>query len=401
MLLGKMPRRGSQARALDHFTPEQVDRARRYHRPRYLLLPLDFVLDFAFLGLMAFGPPGDWIGGWLEGLPFWAEGLAWPAAVVAVAWFIGLPLSYWRGYVHEKRWGFSTQTTRSWLVDRLKGLAVGAVMTSTVLFGFLAVARAFPDAWPAVLAPGAAIVVLFLSFIAPVVLEPVFNRFEPLDDQAMVADLRSLAERAGVPVRDVLVADASRRTRKENAYVSGLGKTRRVVVFDTLLARAQPNEVRVVAAHELGHRRMRHVAMWTVIGMAGATGVVLLVWALLEGASLPAIGASGPGDPRVTPFILLVAGMLQLITMPLAAALSRRWEAAADRFSLELTGDLEAFEESFRALAVSNLLDLDPPWAVYVMAFTHPTPPERITAGRRWAAERGVVSSPSPPTTEP
>jgi len=386
-------------RALDSFTPDQVERARRYHRPLYLLLLVDLVLDFALLLFLSFGPLGDWMDAWLHGLPFWAEALAWPALVVALGWVLGLPLSYWRGHLHERRWGFSTQTARGWLLDRLKGLSVAEVLTTLALFGFLAGVHVFPQSWPALVVPGAAAIVLFLSFLAPVVLEPIFNRFRPLDDRAMADDLRGLAERAGVPVRDVLVADASRRTRKENAYVSGLGKTRRVVVYDTLLTRAQPEEIRLVAAHELGHRRMRHVAWWTAIGMAGAVGAILLLWALLElQPVLRAIGVSEADDPRVVPFVMLVAGGLQLVGMPLAAALSRRWESAADRFALELTRDPGIFASSLRALAVSNLLDLDPPRLAYVMAFTHPTPPERIAAGRRWAGGQGITS-PNPPTT--
>src|SRR5204862_2530403 len=133
-----------------------------------------------------------------------------------------------------------------------------------------ALARAFPQAWPLVAAPGAAVIVLVLGLLAPVVLEPVFNRFAPLDDEALSADLRALADRAGVPIRDVLVADASRRTSKENAYVSGLGRTRRVVLYDTLLGRADPPQLRLVVAHELGHRRARHVAKGTLLAMAGA-----------------------------------------------------------------------------------------------------------------------------------
>ncbi len=386
-------------RAIDYFTPEQVERARRYHRPLYLLFLLDLLLDFALLLFFAFGPLGDWMDAWLDELPFWAEALAWPAFVVALGWVLGVPVSYWRGRVHETRWGFSSQTARGWLLDRLKGLAVADVITTLALFGFLVAVHLFPQSWPALVVPGAAAIVLVLSFLAPVVLEPIFNRFRPLDDRAMADDLRGLAEQAGVPVRDVLVADASRRTRKENAYVSGLGKTRRVVVYDTLLARAQPEEIRFVAAHELGHRRMRHVAWWTAIGMAGAAGAVLLLWAVFElHPVLRAIGASEAGDPRVVPFVLLVAGGLQLIGMPLAAALSRRWESAADMFALELTRDPEIFESSFRGLAVSNLLDLDPPRLAYLVAFTHPTPPERIAAGRRWAAGQSITS-PNPPTT--
>jgi Zn-dependent protease with chaperone function len=402
MLLPRMARLRV-VKALDYFSPEEVERAGRYHRPLYVAFGVDFVVGVVVLAALAFGPPGDRLFGLVDGLPWWAAAPAFAALVVVVTTAIDLPLSFWRGFLHEERWGFSTQSVSGWLADRAKALLVGTVLTSGVLLGFVALARAFPGSWPALAAPGAALVVLFLSFIAPVMLEPMFNRFEPLGDEAMVADLRALAERAGVPVRDVLVADASRRTRKENAYVSGLGKTRRVVVYDTLLGRAEPAEVRLVAAHELGHRRMRHVAWWTLIGMAGAAGAVLLLWALLElHPVLRAMGASGPGDPRVVPFVLLVAGALQVIGMPVAAALSRRWESAADRFSLELTADPEAFEESFRALALSNLLDLDPPRAFYLIAFTHPTPPERIAAARRWGAAKGELTSPSPsrPTTE-
>ena len=124
--------------------------------------------------------------------------------------------------------------------------------------------------------------------------------------------------------------------------------------------------------------------------MVGAAASVLVLWALLRAASvLGAIDATGPGDPRVVPFVLLVATLLQLLGMPLLAALSRRWESAADRFSLELTGDVKVFEDSHRALALSNLADLDPPRAVYLAKFSHPTPPERIEAGRRWGESSG------------
>jgi STE24 endopeptidase len=132
--------------------------------------------------------------------------------------------------------------------------------------------------------------------------------------------------------------------------------------------------------------------------MAGAVGAVLALWVLFGSRRvLGAIEASEASDPRVVPFVLLVVGALQLIGMPVVAALSRRWERAADRFALDLVGKPEVFEESFRALALSNLLDLDPPRLFYLMAFTHPTPPERIAAGRRWAPNR--VTSLNLPTT--
>ena len=232
-------------------------------------------------------------------------------------------------------------------------------------------------------------IVLVVTFLAPVVLEPVFNRFAPLRDEALANELRTLADRAAVPVRDVLVADASRRTRKHNAYVSGLAKTRRVVVWDTLLERGDPRGLRLIVAHELGHRRFRHVAIGTAIGMLGAASFVVALWALLHwDALVSATGADGPGDARVIPFVLLAGTVAELAVQPFALALSRRWERDADRFSLELTGDADAYERTHRDLALSNLGDLVPPRAAYLFFFSHPSAPERLEAGRRWSVAR-------------
>ena len=232
--------------------------------------------------------------------------------------------------------------------------------------------HAFPRWWPLPAAAALALFVLLMSFVAPVVLEPLFNRFRPLEDENLAAELRALADRAGVPVRDVLVADASRRTTRTNAYVSGLGPTRRVVVWDTLLAEAGEPELKLVVAHELGHRRDRHVVKGTLLAMGGAVGVVLLLWA--------ALGTPVPGDfPRAA---LLLTGV-EIVTLPFLAAISRQWERAADRWSLELTGDRDAFVRAHVSLARKNLSDLDPPRLAYLMLFTHPTPPERLALARR------------------
>jgi STE24 endopeptidase len=222
-----------------------------------------------------------------------------------------------------------------------------------------------------------------VGFVAPVVLEPVFNRFEPLRDEELARELRALATQAGVPIRDVLVADASRRTKKHNAYVSGLGRTRRVVLWDTLLEAADEAQVKLVVAHELGHRHYRHVARGTAIGMASVAAFVLLLWPLFQwNGLLHALGASGPGDPRVLAFVLFLGLVLNLAFQPLALALSRRWERDCDRFSLELTGDPEGYERTHRLLALENLGDLEPPRAAYLFFFSHPTARERLAIAR-------------------
>ena len=355
------------------FTQEEIERARRYHRPLYWIRPAELALGLLVPLAFVFAQVDD------ELSPaWWLEVLVLTTLVLTATVLARLPLAVWR-FRHERAWGFSTQTVRGWVADRLKGLTIGTVFTGVAFIGLIGAARAFPRWWPLIAAAGAAVLVALLTFVAPVLLEPVFNRFRPLDDKRLANELRALADRARVPIRDVLVADASRRTTKSNAYVSGLGRTRRVVLWDTLLERGGEPELKAVIAHELGHRRFQHVAFGTLLAMAGAAGSVLVLWAL----------AADPGDPGIVPFAVFLFTALEVATMPFFAALSRRFERAADRFSLDLTNDPEAYERLHAELARDNLADLDPPRAFHLAMHSHPTPAERIAAGRAW--KRGTA----------
>jgi STE24 endopeptidase len=368
--------------ASDLFAAEEIERARSYHRPLYRALGVDLLLELGVLAAIVFGPPGDWLAS-ATGGSWWARVLELAALVAGVEALVRLPLSCWRGWLYERRWGFSTQTLRGWLWDRVKGFIVGVAISGAGLVLLVGAVRAWPGAWPAIAAPGAAAFVLVLSLLAPLLFERLFNRFWPLPDAELAGELRELSARARVPIRTILVADASRRTRKHNAYVSGLGPTRRLVLFDTLLEDVPRGELRGVVAHELGHRRHRHVAAGTALAMLGAAAAVLILWGLLSWHGLlSAAGAHGPGDPRVVPLVLLALYLLELGALPFGTWVSRRWERTADRFALELTGDGAAMEQLHRRLALANLADLDPPPLLYGLLFTHPTPPERIAAAR-------------------
>jgi STE24 endopeptidase len=365
--------------SLDFSHQEEV-RGARYHRPLYLALLADAALGACALAALRWAEPGRELWGAVA-TPGWAgSAAAWAGLVPTVSCLVRAPLSCWRGWWRERRWGFSTQALRGWLADQAKELAVSAVLLAGAWTGAVGLARTLPGWWALPAAAGAALAVLLVSFVAPVLLEPLFNRFRPLPDEALASELRALAERAGVPIRDVLVADASRRTTKLNAYVSGIGSTRRVVVFDTLLEAADAGALRSVVAHELGHRRERDVVKLTVAAMAGAVAAVALVWALL---------GTRVASPRELPVALLLLAALQLAAMPFGAAWSRRLERRADWWSLELTHDLAGFERAHVDLARRNLADLAPPRLAYLFLFTHPTPPERLAAARAWAATRG------------
>jgi STE24 endopeptidase len=371
--------------AVGLFGEEQVGRARRYHRPLYTAAATQLALGIVLPALIVFGPLGGWLYEPVEGWPWWAQVVGFTAVIEALTTAVGLPISFWAGFVHERSWGFSTQDLPGFAADRAKSFVLGLALAAAAFLGLVGSARGLPRAWPVAAAAGGAVLVLALGFLAPLLIEPLFNRFRTLDDPQLAAELRALSERAELPIDEVLVADASRRTRKANAYVSGLGQTRRLVLYDTLLTRAEPSEVGLVLAHELGHRRARHLAKGAAVGVAGLAGFVLLLWGLLRWPELRAlIGApGGAADPRVVPFVLLLAAAVQVLGMPLGAALSRSWEREADRFSLELTDDLATFEATHRSLAIANLSDLAPPQAVYLAFFSHPTPVERIETARR------------------
>src|SRR5436305_6667817 len=246
------------------FTADEIARARRYHRPRYVALGADLALGVAALAALT-----------QLSLPL----LLAPPVVAALAAAARLPVAWWR-YRHDRAWGFATQPPRSWAVDRAKAIAIDAALTLAALAPLYWLARRFPHGWVWPAAAGAALLVFLLGFLAPVVLEPVFNRFRPLEDEALAARLHALAADAGAPLREILVADASRRTTKSNASVSGIGRTRRVVLWDTLLS-TPPEEIELAVAHELGHRRHRHVAVNVALAMLGVVVFVLVLRALV------------------------------------------------------------------------------------------------------------------------
>jgi STE24 endopeptidase len=338
------------------FTEEELDRSRRYHRPRYAATLVDLAVAIgALAALTELHLAVRW----------WLGAAAGPALVALVLVAVRVPTGWWR-YRRDVAWGLSTQRPADWLRDLAKETAIGVVLAVLALWPLFALVRWLPDAWPWVAAAGAALLVFLLGFLAPVVLEPVFNRFAPLEDEELARRLHALAADAGAPVREILVADASRRTTRSNAYVSGIGRTRRVVLWDTLLA-SPPEEIEVVLAHELAHRTHRHVAVLTGTAMGGAA---LLVGAIRIGWPRP-----GPDD---TAGIVLLATALQLATAPLLAGLSRAFERVADRESLRLTGAREAYRSLHRRLALANLSDLHPPKWLYYWFGSHPTAPERL-----------------------
>jgi STE24 endopeptidase len=309
------------------------------------------------------------------------------ALLVLVFELLTLPLGYYAGFVREHAFGLSTQTWFAWLLDRAKATLITLVL-AVPLGSLLALLwRRYPGHWVLPAWALAGIVMVMLVALAPVVIDPLFNTIRPLRDPDLSQRVLALAGRAGIPVDQVYEMDASRRTRKGNAYFTGLGHTKRIVLYDTLLTGTNPDEVELVVAHEIGHWKRAHI--WkgiglSLLGMGFALwcGARVLEWAARRGA----FHLAGPADVAGLPLFLLVLFVLNLVSLPLQNGISRTFERQADQTSLELTGNATAFIRSEVQLARSNLADLTPPPAVVWLLYTHPPVAERIRMAETFAA---------------
>lgn len=380
--------RADQLAALDTLPADAVAKGRAFHSALRPGTYLSMALGLLVAVLLGLTPAGAWIveqvsrpfgGHWL------ARALLGGLAVVFIGEIVALPVSAWRQSI-LRRYGLSTQDWSAWTVDMLKSYAVGAVIGAVVLVGFFTVTHFAPRWWWAWGAAGAVLLTVLLSFIFPVLVEPIFNTFTPMPEGEQRTRLMALAARDGVPVRDVLVADASRRTRAVNAYVSGLGPTRRIVVYDTLLEKAPQEEVESVVAHELGHAKDGDVLTGTLLGAFGAAAAVCALYLLGSwGGLLRRAGVDAIGDPRAVALLIAVATIAGLVAGPAQAFVSRRVEARADRHALQLTGDPTGFEAMQGRLSLVNLGDPDPSPVEQFLFGSHPTAVERMAEARAWA----------------
>ena len=375
------------------FTEDEVRACVDFAKPRQRWGLAGYGVDLAVLAALALTGPGRAVVAAAAGLAAgWAPGRVVLAAVAvqAVRAGVGLPFSV-RAFRQDARAGLATQRLGGFLRDWAKARAVGLVLVVLPVTALVLGARWQPPGWPLVAAVAAVLLVLALAVVGPVLIEPLFNRFRPLEPGPLRARLLGLAATMGVPVRDVLVADASRRTTRVNAYVSWLGRTRRVVVYDTLLAGSggstgADDEVALVAAHELAHVRHRDV-LWGTVGSAALAAVsVLAVVALFDLEAVQRVFAvSGLGDPLVVPGLLLLVALGGLLAAPVASAISRWAEARADWVALEVTRDPVTAVAVERRLALENRADLRPNRLLVAMFASHPVTMARIAQAWLWA----------------
>jgi len=381
---GKVP-----AEILAHFTPEDIARGHAYAVGRYWLFAAGTALRLAALALLIATPAS-------AALRNLAVRLSPARPAVAVAIYIALlvllfelltlPLGYYAGFVREHAFGLSTQTRAGWFLDRAKG-ALLTLALAVPLGSLLALLwRRYPGRWVLHVWGLGGVVMILLVALAPIVIDPIFNVIRPVGDPDIARRVIALAAKAGIRVDQVYEMDASRRTRKGNAYFTGLGRTKRIVLYDTLLMGSSPDEVELVVAHEIGHWKRAHIWKGIGLGLLGMgialwCSVRVLDWAVRRGR----FHLAGPADAAGIPLFLLVIFVLSLVSLPLQNAISRTFERQADRTSLELTGNTAAFIRSEVQLVRSNLADLTPSPLLVWLLYTHPPVAERIRLAEAFA----------------
>lgn len=365
--------------------PADDARARRYHRLQFWLGLAGLAVEILYLGAVLGAGVARSVA---EAAGRLHSALAWRVAVVAVALGLGervltAPLAWLRGYWLPRRYGLLHQPLRGWLGERLKAAAIAGVL-GLITVGVIYALVATSAVWWLVAAAVLVGLQVVTAVVFPVWLLPLFYRLEPLADDGLRRRLLDLAARAGVPVVGVWVADQSRKSRTANAALAGLGRTRRIVLFDTLVRDFAPDEVEAVLAHELGHHVGRD--LWRGLGVQAAV-TVLALWVAdrLLRLGVGWLDLRGPADPAGLPWLALVLLGVGLVATPAVNGFSRRLERQADDFALATTGDADAFVRALERLAALNLAERRPPRWKEVLLFSHPSIERRIARARRAA----------------
>lgn len=370
------------------------DKSTRYHRLRRRADLLGTAAaGFVLLALIASGA-GSHMREWAAAVSSFIPGgfddamtvAMYAVMVMVLLQIVELPFAFYQGFLLEHRYGLSTQTGRHWCSDQTKGVLLGtglAIIGASVVFLTL---REWPDWWWLLSAATFAAAMVGLARVAPVVLLPIFYRFKPLDRPALVERLLGLARKARTDVVGVFEWVLSGHTKKANAALAGMGKTRRILLSDTLLADYSEDEIEVILAHELAHHV--HRDLWRGIGVQTLvlTGGFLLANMVLRALADP-LELRGISDPAALPLLLLVGGVWSFAVMPLVNAQSRSQERAADRYALTTTRNVDAFVSAMKRLSQQNLAEEYPSQMVRWLFYSHPPIHERIEAAKAFSRE--------------
>lgn len=357
---------------------ESQKKARKYEKEKRLFGFAGLILSLAYLLAFFFSGISSFLADLEIGHSILGTFLVYMVIFYSSMTLIGLPLAYFSGFVHEHRWGFSNHTLKSWLLEQIKSFLMGLLLFIFLSGLLLWIMALTPRWWWLVAASAMALVSVVFAALFPVVIAPVFNKYTPIRNEKLNEALNDTLERGGLKSSGIFKEDMSRQTKKENAFLSGLGKTRRVVLGDNLLENMTIPEIESIIAHEVGHYKYQHI--WKNIGI-GTLQLLLIFFVIhwvLKGI-FPRFLTSLQGNLSLFPiFAILLGGFLGFLFAPLNNFISRNFEKEADRYALDNIKNSPSFITALAGLANRNLSNAYPEWWVKVLFYSHPPVGERL-----------------------
>ncbi len=366
-----------------YFGPAEVENARRYQRIMRLLGILAFSANIIFLVWLIHSARA---GLWSEKILRLLGGRYYLALIVyfAVIWLflklISLPFNFYGGFIVQHQWGFATQSLFFWWVDYLQTSAISFVLSGIgAVLLFWATGR-WPHTWWIFAGLFMSAWLLISTFLWPLLIAPLFNTFQPVTEGPVKTMVVQLAEQADIKIEEILIMDASRRTTKVNAYFSGLGASKRIVLYDNLLNNYPLDEVEAVIAHEMAHWKQNHIIKGILWGFAANIVLLALLYTVLQLTYTYELSRPGPYGPQLLIAMLLFLQLVSFLGQPLQNSISRRFETEADQLALVFTDNREAMIRLQIKLARHNLSDVAPPLFIEWLTYSHPPALARIQA---------------------
>lgn len=288
-----------------------------------------------------------------------------------------LPIAYYRGYIIEHRFGLSNQTPAMWFSDYLKANGISIAVSSLAIGAIYVLMVYIPDYWWIISAAVLAVFIVLITYLYPILIDPLFYNFEKLGNPGLKKKIIDIADKADIEVEDVLIADASRKTTKANAYFTGIGDTKRIVIFDNVINNFSEKEALNIVAHEIGHWHYHHIFKSIVMGIiSGVIGLFVLNIIFARSGMV--------GDFKSILVIILLISVISFLLLPVQNAVSRSFERQADNFSLQTTENPDSHISLMIKLAESNLSNACPHRYIRFLLYSHPPVMERIEAGKKF-----------------
>lgn len=336
---------------------------------------------FLFGGLL--GVYDRWLGSLTDSFIF--GGVLFFLTLYLVQSVLDIPFSLYQTFRIENRYGFNTTTAKLWLSDLGKSTLISVILISLLLSGAFFLIRFSPDWWWLWVWGFFASVTLFLMYISPYVIEPLFFKFKPVSKEGLEDDIRNLLGKAGLEISRVMEVDASRRSRHSNAYFTGIGRVKRIVLFDTLLEQMDNREVLAILAHEAGHWKKGHIMKRLILTELGSLAAIFIAFLLLQRQVLPGlVGLEQASLPAQLVILGFLGSLLSFPLAPFGSWLSRRHEWQADRFAAEITGTPDALASALIKLTRENLSNLHPHPLYATIYYSHPPVVERVEKLLSW-----------------